>query len=145
MLPLKQKKLIRNFHQTTKSEVMFNWLGGHFAMLCWVFPNASVLPYRARFIEAVFMQTNTICVCRLCRARTHSHQIFGQLTSHQKPQRLLLKGVTLHSGSPSLPNTQAHRLSVVVLACGYKRLGAEAEGPCNNKLLIEGLQWAERC
>lgn len=55
----------------------------------------------------------------------------------------LLKGVTLHSGTPSPSHTQAHRLSVAVLACSYQRLGAEVEGPYNNKLLIEGLQCGE--
>ncbi len=72
--------------------------------------------HKTRFTGAVFigpMQTNThsLDLCIL-QGLWSAHR-----TSYQKPQRLLLKGVTLHSGTPSLSNTQAHRLSVAVLAC----------------------------
>ena len=118
---------------------MFDWLGSHFF-------HASILSlYRTCFIGAElsrYLQINT---------HTHTHKWICILpglehttrcTSHHKPPQPAAE--RCHSAlrhAVSLRHT-ARRLSVAVSACSYKRLGAGAEGPCNNKLLIEGLQWA---
>lgn len=65
------------------------------------------------------------------------NMLHPQHLESQKSVRLPLKGVTLHSPTISPETQQLGLLGAVGMQLGG---AGRAEGPCNNKLLIEGLR-----